>query len=1215
VDTQFRILGPIEVELEGGRSAPVPGGRPLSLLALLLVHRGEVVHLDRVVDELWEGDGPQNARNAVHVVASRLRAALGDELVRSEGGGYRLAPGALDARRFEDGQRRGREELAGGEPWEAAATLRQALELWRGPALADVASERFAQPEIARLEDLRLTCLSERIEADLATGLDAALVGELEALVQRHPLRERLRGQLMLALYRAGRQADALAAYRDAHRALVEGLGIEPSPSLRALEAAILRQDVPEPAARPAERAPATRRLVTCVVSQLAQPGEPGLDPESLRAVVDRFHATGRAVFDEHGGSVVELRNDAVVAVLGIPVAHEDDAQRALRAAAELRDEVPFGVRSGACTGEVLAAGDPPVIGEAVAVAERLARTAESGEIRLAESTWQVVRHAARASRLDGGSLLLSGLDADAPAIARRFDRPLLGREREREVLHATFARVAERSAPELLTILGEPGIGKSRLVAELEPIAGADGRVMSGRSREYGEGITLWPLREAIAQVLGDGAADELGIPAVAVRRIAAAVGLEDGEPGEDTDWAFTQLVAGLTRSAPLALVVDDAHWAEPALLDLLLDLVARLRDAPLLVVWVARPDLQERAGDRVQRGAVLELRRLSGAASASLLATLGGDRLPPAAQRRVADAAGGNPLFLEQLVAYVDEQHAAGALPPALHALLAARLDRLDAAERATLALGAVAGDTFTSGSVHALATGLTRAGVEQACERLLARDLLVRGPRPGTLRFRHTLIRDVAYAALAKSVRAGLHERHAAWLDDLGSRLAEADARIGFHLETACRLTAEIGADVPAELAVRAGERLAAAATAAHARGDLAGEIGFLDRAVALLGDEDPRGAALLPGLVSALFESGASDRADTLADRAVHVTGALGLERVHARARIEREHIRLSCHPETFRPERSRADASEAIATMRRLGDELGLARAAYLRSDLAWLAGDLEASYRHAGEMLASARGAGSDFDAATALVFMAWCVVEGPWPAREAIDLCDALLVDAERAGRLSLVGCRAVLTAMIGRYDEARAEVEQARAGFADLRLDLQAAYLALLVALAEMLAGDAVAAEGAVRDAEAMVSGPGDRWYQAMVNVDLAPTVIAQGRWADAAAVLERIEAMPAPCDVTWVIKRHIVRARVAANAGDAGVAIDEAETAVAVAEPTSLLLARADAQRALAEAHRAARRPGDAAAALRRALALDERKGNLAAAALTERLLAEL
>ena len=245
-----------------------------------------------------------------------------------------LAPGALDADRFEERFRLGREELARGEPWEAAATLGEALALWRGPALADVADERFAQPEVARLEDLRLGCLGERIEADLACGRHAEVAGELEALVREHPLRERLRGQLMLALYRAGRQADALAAYRDAHRALVEGLGIEPSPDLRALEAAILRQDVPEPgaaAARAAERAPDARRWVTCVVSQLAGPDEPALDPESLRAVVERFHATGRAVFANHGGSVVELRSDAVVAVLGVPIGPR--GRRAARAA------------------------------------------------------------------------------------------------------------------------------------------------------------------------------------------------------------------------------------------------------------------------------------------------------------------------------------------------------------------------------------------------------------------------------------------------------------------------------------------------------------------------------------------------------------------------------------------------------------------------------------------------------------------------------------------------------------------------------------------------------------------------------------------------------------------------------------------------------------------------------------------------------------------
>ncbi len=780
---QFRILGPIEVDLEAGRTAHVPRGRAISLLALLLVHRGEAVHLDRVVDELWEGAGPQNARNAVQVVASRLRAALGEDLVRSEGGGYavRLPPGALDADRFEERLRLGREELARGDAWEAAATLREALALWRGPALADVAEEQFAQPEIARLDDLRLTCLSERVEADLACGRHAEVAGELEALVRAHPLRERLRGQLMLALYRGGRQADALAAYRDARRALVDGLGIEPSPDLRALEAAILRHEVPEPTQAPrraAEGAPDGRRWVTCVVSQLAGPDTPGLDPESLRAVVERFHAAGRVVFGNHGGSVVELHSDTVVAVLGMPQAHDDDAQRALRAAADLRDELPFGVRSGACTGEVVAAGSPPVIGEAMAVAERLARSAAGGEIRLADSTWQVVRHAARAAPLADGGFLLGGLDADAPAIARRFDRPLIGREREVGLLRDTFARVATHRSAELLTILGEPGIGKSRLVAELEAIAGKGGTVLTGHCRAYGEGITMWPLREAVAQARGDRTADELaaalGIPPIAVRRVAAAVGLEDGEPGEDTDWAFLQIVGALARVRPLVLVIDDAHWAEPALLDLLLGLVARLRDAPVLVVWVARPDLLERAGDRPARGTTLSLRPLSAAASETLLATIAGGRLPLAEQRQVAEAAGGNPLFLEQLVAYVGERRGADALPPALQALLTARLDRLDVAERAALALGAVAGDTFNADSVHALATGITRADVERACERLVERDLLLPGPRRGTLRFRHGLIRDVAYASLAKSARARLHERHANWLAGLGAEL---------------------------------------------------------------------------------------------------------------------------------------------------------------------------------------------------------------------------------------------------------------------------------------------------------------------------------------------------------------------------------------------------------------------------------------------------------
>ena len=425
--------------------------------------------------------------------------------------------------------------------------------------------------------------------------------------------------------------------------------------------------------------------------------------------------------------------------------------------------------------------------------------------------------------------------------------------------------------------------------------------------------------------------------------------------------------------------------------------------------------------------------------------------------------------------------------------------------------------------------------------------------------------------------------------------------------------------MGGGASPALAARAGRRFAAAAEAAHGRSDLAGEVGFLNRAIALLGDETPEGAALLPSLISALFESGASDRAESLTDRAVSVSAALGLEGVHARACIEREHIRLSCHPETFSPERSVAAVTEAAGTLRALGDELGLARAAYLRSDLSWLIGDPVGSYAHAEEMLTLARRAGSDFDAATALVFMAWALVEGPWPAPEAVARCESLAQEAaaegERAGELSLLGCRAVLMAMTGHYDEARGDMARARAGFADLRLDLMAAYLALLVALAESLVGDPVAAERAVRDAEAMVGGPGDRWYQSMVNVDFAHAIIAQGRDADAVAAVERIDLVPAPCDLQWRIKRLAGRARVATRAGDHARAVDEARAAVAAAEPCGLVLVKADAERTLGEALRASGRIDEAKSALGRALALDEAKQNVVAAADTRRLLASL
>jgi YVTN family beta-propeller protein len=240
---EFRILGSLEVLLEG-RQIPLGGPRQRAVLAILLLHRGEVVSADRVVDELWGERPPDTATKTVQVYVSRLRKALGAGVLATRGGGYALEVGAddVDAGRFERLAGEGREALDRGDARGASETLRAALDLWRGPPLADLAYESFAQTEIGRLEELRLAALENRIEADLALGRHAALVPELEALVAEHPERERLRAQLMLALYRSGRQSDALESYRDARRTLV-ALGLEPGPQLRELERAILSQD------------------------------------------------------------------------------------------------------------------------------------------------------------------------------------------------------------------------------------------------------------------------------------------------------------------------------------------------------------------------------------------------------------------------------------------------------------------------------------------------------------------------------------------------------------------------------------------------------------------------------------------------------------------------------------------------------------------------------------------------------------------------------------------------------------------------------------------------------------------------------------------------------------------------------------------------------------------------------------------------------------
>jgi DNA-binding SARP family transcriptional activator len=454
----FQILGPLEVRREG-RPVSLGAAKQRVLLAILLLHANEVVSRDLLIDGLWGSHPPATASNAVQVYVAQLRKALEPgrakgsptEVLLTRPGGYSLhvEAGAVDAEHAERLSAQGSSRLAAGDPGAAAPLLHEALDLWRGPPLADFTYEPFAQAEIARLEELRLSTLEERLEADLALGRHGSAIGELEALVRDHPLRERLRGQLMLALYRAGRQAEALETFRDARRVLTDELGIVPGPELQRLEGAILRQD-PELVIEPAEAtqqrvvddvtevAAESRKPVTVLVAGTATPA--GADPESVRSLAETHRAAASEAIERHGGSVESVLGDRVMGVFGMPRVHEDDALRAVRAAVELhaRAERETGTampRSGVASGEVVAATSGSkggsITGEPVTLASELESAAAFGEILLGEDTRELLGEAARSEPADGGadpSWRLVELVPRPPPLARPPERPLVGR-------------------------------------------------------------------------------------------------------------------------------------------------------------------------------------------------------------------------------------------------------------------------------------------------------------------------------------------------------------------------------------------------------------------------------------------------------------------------------------------------------------------------------------------------------------------------------------------------------------------------------------------------------------------------------------------------------------------------------------------------------------------------------------------------------------------
>lgn len=422
---EYRVLGALEV-LDGERSLSLAGAKQRALLALLLVHANHVLSRDRLIDELWGEKPPDTAVQSLQVYVSRLRKLLPRDSLLTRPPGYllELEPDELDLRRFERLLAEGREALAARDAERATRVLHDALALWRGPALAEFAFEPFAQAEIGRLEDLRLAAVEERVEADLALGHHADLIGELEALVAENPYRERLRGQLMLALYRSGRQAEALDAYKDARRALVDELGIEPSERLQQLEKRILTHDetleAPPSSEALAPLAPRSveRKLVTVVFADLGMTSELERDPEPTEAFLDGVHREAAAELEAAGGTVEKGIAGALLATFGAPRAREQDhALRAVGAALAMRNRLSdeFGdalaMRMGVESGEVIL-GRPGsfVSGKPVVAAARLIRAAEPGEIIVGDGAATATAGAFQLQHRDGAYVLAGAL-------------------------------------------------------------------------------------------------------------------------------------------------------------------------------------------------------------------------------------------------------------------------------------------------------------------------------------------------------------------------------------------------------------------------------------------------------------------------------------------------------------------------------------------------------------------------------------------------------------------------------------------------------------------------------------------------------------------------------------------------------------------------------------------------------------------------------------
>jgi class 3 adenylate cyclase/tetratricopeptide (TPR) repeat protein len=1019
-----------------------------------------------------------------------------------------------------------------------------------------------------------------------------------------------------------------------------------------------------------AERRRGARKVVTVVVCDVTGSTALGerLDPESLGRVMARYFERTRAVLERHHGMVQKFIGDAVVAVFGVPVVREDDALRAVRAAAAMRDAVAelddgggpaIEVRIGVSTGEVMveeAGGEPLVIGEAVSHASRLQAAAGPGEVLLDRRTWHLSRDALVAAEVEGeaGAVWrLVDVSPDALGHARRHDSPLVGRLAELQLFDWVFQRTARTSTCHLLTVLGPAGAGKSRLVAAAVDALGDAATTFSGQCPSDAEGSSsLWPIAEIVRRAAEIKTADspeqaetklaELlsGQPDTqqVTDRLGRLIGLDPAPvPAEDAVWAVRRFLEVLAARRPLVVVIDDLHWAQPTLLDLIEQVVTLTREAPTLLVAVARPELLEQrpgwSGGHLNASTLL-LEPLAADESATLLEHLAGEAaLPAEAVGRITRTAEGNPLFLEELLAMLIEEGrlrrdgghwvadglAAASTPPTIQALLAARLDRLEGEERALLDRASVMGHAFDRSAVVALTPPPVRQAVDANLLALVRKELLrpAHAPLgdPDGFQFRHQMVRDAAYESLPKQARAELHQRYADWLAEaLAARDREVEEVLGWHLERAHRLLTELG-PVDARgraLAAEAARRLASAGRRATGRGDLPAAVNLLDRAIALLPAADPARLHLLPELGAALILNVETERAERALDEALAAADRLGDQRLAAHATLGKLELRLDSPdrgPATYR-----AEVQQVLSLLERLGDDKGQARAwhllgldSYLRCRIGRAEGEFERAVEHA-RLADDERVEAGNLDALVQAAF--W----GPTPVAEGIRRCQEIRGRAEGSYRVEMAAMQTLAGLYAMQADAGRArELGEAAAEIASkLGPSRFAALCSQFLGQVELLAGEPAAAARWLRWGAGILERMGERGLRSELNANLARALAAQGRDDEALEAATLSGELAVRDDLYTQVERRGPLAMVLARQGRLAEAEELAAEAVAMARDSDMLGMQATALLDLARVLRLDGRAGETVSLLREALELAERKGHLVAAGQARELL---